>query len=242
MKRFLLFLSLFYAAVLAPTTAQASTCLMIAVSNSLSCSTFDNVPIGSTTPSTGSFTTVVASGTIAAQPAGSASAPSITFNGDATTGIYRTAAGTIAVSSSGSFIGQFQPTGLNYMAIGATSPNTGAFTTLTAKYLAGNGTTTFTAAAAAGSSPTVVCASGYVCDSISGTITLTTGTSPTTGTLVTVTLPLTRANSPSCVVNIKGVSSANYSDSETTSTVVFSVTSALAAGTAYKLTYVCGGV
>lgn len=76
---------------------------------------------------------------------------------------------------------------------------------------------------------------------LSRAITLTTGTTPTTGTLATVTLPTTRTNIPNCVANIKGVSSATYSDSETTSTVVFSVTAALTASTAYALTYVCGG-
>jgi hypothetical protein len=71
---------------------------------------------------------------------------------------------------------------------------------------------TLAAGAAAGSGPAIACATSHVCDGVSGTVTVTTGTSPTTGTLATLTFPIT-----------------------------VTANSAPAASTAYTVRYWCGG-
>ena len=60
----------------------------------------NNTPIGATTPSTGVFTTLGASG-VATFSAGTVSAPAITTTGDTNTGIYFPAADTIAFTEGG---------------------------------------------------------------------------------------------------------------------------------------------
>ena len=98
--------------------------------------------------------------------------------------------------------------------------------------------------AAAGTSPAIACASGHVCDGVSGTVTLTTGTSPTTGTLATLSFPNTHSNSANCVVapTLSGtglVTSISWNESTTALTVT--ANAALTASTAYQLRYWCGG-
>jgi hypothetical protein len=58
-------------------------------------------PIGATTPNTGAFTTLSASGVFTAKNGGSAAAPDITTAGDTNTGIFFPAADTIAFSEGG---------------------------------------------------------------------------------------------------------------------------------------------
>ncbi|HWF77951.1 MAG TPA: hypothetical protein VN694_12330 [Caulobacteraceae bacterium] len=111
--------------------------------------------------------------------------------------------------------------------------------------------TSITAGATAqvGTGATAVCATGYVCDSLSGAITLTTGT----GTLsagstaapdFTVNFADTRTNKPNCVVGpfLVGASSQNsIVHAETTSSVAIASATALAASSTYTSSYVCFG-
>ena len=80
------------------------------------------------------------------------------------------------------------------------SGNTTATGFLQGKFIMGTGTMGVAAGAAAGSSPSIACATSHVCDGVSGTVTLTTGTSPTTGTLATLSFPNTHSNQANCMV------------------------------------------
>ena len=80
------------------------------------------------------------------------------------------------------------------------SGNTTATGYLQGKFIMGTGTMGVAAGAAAGSSPTIACATSHTCDGVSGTVTLTTGTSPTTGTLATLSFPNTHTNQANCMV------------------------------------------
>lgn len=89
----------------------------------------------------------------------------------------------------------------------------------------------------------IVTAGFHLCDNISGTFTLTTGTgglSP--GLVLTVTFSNTRANYPSaCVDFTGGTTFLAPSHAETTTTLAISVGVALAASTTYTISYICGG-
>ena len=103
----------------------------------------DNTPIGATTPSTGAFTTLSATG-VATFAAGTVALPPITTSGDTNTGVYFPAADTVGVTTGGAQRGAFSSTGLavtggfsatsgiNSTTIGATTATTGAFTTVSA--------------------------------------------------------------------------------------------------------------
>ena len=151
-------------------------------------------------------------------------------------------------SSTGSGTGGF------YVESGGSSPaavfsttgsgNTTATGFVSGKFMMGSGTMSLGAGAAAGTSPTIGCASGHVCDGVSGTVTLTTGTSTTTGTLATLSFPNTHSNSANCVVTpmLSGaglVTSINWSESTTALTLT--ANTALTASTAYQIRYWCGG-
>lgn len=115
---------------------------------------------------------------------------------------------------------------------------------LDGKTVAGTGTMTLVTGAAAGTSATIVCASGHVCDGVSGTVTLTTGTSPAMGTLATLSFPNTRTNSANCVVGVQasGTGLLNSVDwSESTTALTLTANAALTASTAYSVRYWCGG-
>jgi hypothetical protein len=117
-------------------------------------------------------------------------------------------------------------------------------TPLSATSISGSGTATFAAGAAAGTSPTVACTTSHICDNFSGEVTLTTGTVPTTGTLITITLPTTRTNIPNCDVSLTttGVGLVTTDQwSETTSTIVITANVALTLSTPYTVRYICGG-
>ncbi len=112
------------------------------------------------------------------------------------------------------------------------------------KYALGTGTMGLAAGAAAGTSPTIACATSHVCDGVSGTVTLTTGTSPTTGTLATLTFPSAHTNQANCMVSLQLsgtglISSVGWSESTTALTLT--ANGALAASTAYSVRYWCGG-
>lgn len=115
--------------------------------------------------------------------------------------------------------------------------------------LAGLAITSITAGATAqiGTGGAAVCATSHVCDSLSGEITLTTGTgSLTAGTLFMVNFANTRTNIPNCVVvgrlATAGVGSQTLLMTPTTGTLaVASATSGLAASTVFTYDYICSG-
>jgi hypothetical protein len=124
------------------------------------------------------------------------------------------------------------------------SGNTTASGFLSGKFLIGSGTMSLSAGSAAGSSPTIACATSHVCDGVSGTVTLTTGTSPAAGTLATLSFPNTHTNQANCVVapTLSGsglVTTITWSESTTALTLT--ANTALAASTAYQIRYWCGG-
>ena len=112
---------------------------------------------------------------------------------------------------------------------------------------------TVAAGAAAGTSPTIACATNVTCGWNGGTVNLLTGTSPTTGALFTVTDTLKHGKYPSCVYQIESASS-SYVPNGTVVTTGFyptntsyavetlNVSVALSASSYYVATYVCGGV
>ncbi|MGD0630365.1 MAG: hypothetical protein ABR987_13495 [Terracidiphilus sp.] len=124
------------------------------------------------------------------------------------------------------------------------SGNTTATGFVAGKFMIGTGSMTLTANSAAGTSPTIACAASHVCDGVSGTVTLTTGTSPATGTLATLGFPNTHTNNANCVVTptLSGtglVTTITWSESATNLTLT--ANTALAASTAYQIRYWCGG-
>lgn len=62
---------------------------------------------------------------------GSASTPTISVAGNGNTGIFQPVTNTLSVTANGVEVSRFTATGLNQTAIGATTPSTGSFTTLT---------------------------------------------------------------------------------------------------------------
>lgn len=121
--------------------------------------------------------------------------------------------------------------------------------TATAAYslpsLSGTGTATFTPGAAAqvGTGATVVCATNHVCDSIAGTVELTTGTGTLTGNneVLQVTLPITRNNNVNCTFSPFSGQSFFESNTTTNSFQINVGATALTASTNYYFSYVCGG-
>jgi hypothetical protein len=124
------------------------------------------------------------------------------------------------------------------------SGNTTATGFVAGKFMIGSGSMTLAANAAAGTGPTIACATSHVCDGVSGTVTLTTGTGPSTGTLATFGFPNTHTNNANCVVmpTLSGsglVSTITWSESTTNLTLT--ANTALSASTAYQIRYWCGG-
>ncbi len=115
---------------------------------------------------------------------------------------------------------------------------------IAAKTHSGSGTMTLAAGAAAGTGPTIACTTSHVCDGVSGTVTLTTGTSPTTGTLATLTFPSAHTNQANCVVGVQLAGAGmitNVSWSESTTALTLTANGVLAASTGYTVRYWCGG-
>ncbi len=121
--------------------------------------------------------------------------------------------------------------------------NTTATGFVSGRFFIGSSTMTLTAGAAAGTSPSIACAANHVCDGVSGTVTLTTGTSPTTGTLATLGFPNTHSNYANCLVSTESSSAVITSNTWTESTTAITITAntAPAASTAYTVKYWCGG-
>ncbi len=123
------------------------------------------------------------------------------------------------------------------------SGNTTATGFLQGKFIMGTGTMGVAAGAAAGSGPSIACATSHVCDGVSGSVTLTTGTSPTTGTLATLSFPNTHTNQANCMVTTESATAVITSNTWTESTTAITITAntALTASTAYTIKYWCGG-
>jgi len=124
------------------------------------------------------------------------------------------------------------------------SGNTTATGFVSGKFMIGSGTMGLATGAAAGTSPAIACAASHVCDGVSGTVTLTTGTSPTTGTLATLSFPNTHTNQANCIVDVlqSGVGRVTTATwSESTTAVTLTANAALTASTAYAVKYWCGG-
>lgn len=104
---------------------------------------------------------------------------------------------------------------------------------------------TVAAGAAAGTSPTIACATSHVCSALNGTVSLTAGTSTTTGVLLTITAPVAHTNYPDCTANVALTASPYtqlpYQFSYTTSVWTLNVGTAPTASTAYTVTYHCLG-
>jgi hypothetical protein len=123
------------------------------------------------------------------------------------------------------------------------SGNTTATGFVSGKFFMGSGTMSLTAGAAAGSSPSIACATNHVCDGVSGTVTLTTGTSPATGTLATLSFPNTHTNYANCIVTTESSSAVLTTNTwmESTTAITITANAALTASTAYTVKYWCGG-
>lgn len=110
-------------------------------------------------------------------------------------------------------------------------------------YGTGTGTLTLGAVGQIGTGATANCVTSHVCDSISGSITLTTGTGTlTAGQLLTITPSGTRAHFMNCVVTLTG-GTTFLAPRWTTSATAITLTGgvALAASSSYNVSYVCGG-
>jgi len=123
------------------------------------------------------------------------------------------------------------------------SGNTTAAGFVSGKFYTGNAAMTTTAGAGAGTSPTITCATN--CTGAQGTYTITVGTSPSAGTLVTLNFPNTHTNTADCVGNLYLPGSGQVANWEPVAGVsnlgVKIDGSALTAGSQYKFTYWCGG-
>ena len=124
------------------------------------------------------------------------------------------------------------------------SGNTTATGFLASKGWFGNYAATFTAGAAAGSSPTIGCLSGHTCTNIQGTVSILTGTATTTGTIVTVNFNHTQNNDLDCATDFQLAGTGHlttYDATSSTSGLVIATDGFTpAASTTYTLTYTCG--
>jgi len=123
------------------------------------------------------------------------------------------------------------------------SGNTTATGFLQGKFMMGTGTMSLAAGPAAGSGPSIACATSHVCDGVNGTATLTTGTSPTTGTLATLSFPNTHTNQANCIVTTLSASGTvtTITWTESTTAITLTANAALATSTTYTVKYWCGG-
>jgi hypothetical protein len=123
------------------------------------------------------------------------------------------------------------------------SGNTTAAGFISGKFYTGNSAMTLTAGAGAGTSPTITCATN--CTGAQGTYSVTVGTSPAVGTLVTLNFPNTHTNTADCVGNLYLPGTGQVTNWEAVAAVsslgVKVDGSALTAGSQYKFTYWCGG-
>jgi hypothetical protein len=156
---------------------------------------------------------------------------------------------TMGADNSATFTGTVTAPTVNATSMNATTiSGTSANFSSVSGVIGGTGTATFSAGAGAGSGPsTPVCLSGFTCDSNSGVVAITSGTSPpTTGTVVNVTLGgMTRLARPTCLTKITttaGVEVPSWGLANTTTVESINlVGTALTASTAYDLAYICQG-
>jgi hypothetical protein len=124
------------------------------------------------------------------------------------------------------------------------SGNTTATGFLASQGWFGNYAATFTAGAAAGSSPTIGCLSGHTCTNIQGTVSIHTGTATTTGTIVTVNFNHTQNHDLDCATDFQLAGTGHlttYDATSSTSGLVIATDGFTpAASTTYTLTYTCG--
>lgn len=114
---------------------------------------------------------------------------------------------------------------------------------LTTNTISGTGTATFAVGGAtiSGTGATAVCATSYLCTSLSGTITLTTGTGiSATGVFLTITTGITRTNLPNCIVQLMG-NGVGITWAETTTTIPITDLTQLTSSTSYTVKYACFG-
>jgi hypothetical protein len=139
------------------------------------------------------------------------------------------------------------PIAANYASTAAVTVQGGG---INARSFGGYGSATLATGAAAGTSPTVACATNHVCSAVNGTINLTTGTSPTTGALLTISSAgLTHTNLPDCQAQValtaspytNPLGSTNPMFTYSTTLWTLNVGTALVASTAYTVTYSCPG-
>jgi hypothetical protein len=115
------------------------------------------------------------------------------------------------------------------------------------KLFGGTSAATLTAGAAAGTAPTgPSCVTNHACSSFNGTVTLTTGTSTTTGSLMTITNTSTHTKLADCQASIvltaaPYTASPNYLFGYTTTVNTLNIGTALLASTSYTITYACLG-
>ena len=165
-----------------------------------------------------------------------------------------------ATASGGTFMGFAPATGFAGNLIDGHAPNGGAsiFSVNYQGFVNATGygnvsSLTVAAGAAAGTSPTIACATNTTCGWNGGTVNLLTGTSTTaTGVLLTVTDTITHSKYPSCTYEIFPASSSyvpngavitNFFPTNTSYTVetLNNVTAALSASSYYVINYHCSG-
>ena len=115
--------------------------------------------------------------------------------------------------------------------------------TLTASSYAGVGKVMLAAGEAAGTNSKIECMIGHDCDSVSGTITLTTGSNPSTGTLAKISFGIVRSKFANCVLDAfspTGLVTTN-TWSESARDLTLTAKLPLVASTLYTIKYWCGG-
>ena len=192
---------------------------------------------------------------------GSNNCASPSGSGTVTDGSGVTTAGYIPVSTTTAHVLSYTPTSAYTLSVptlnandtvatlGASNSFTGTTNTFNAiegKYYVGTGTMTLATGSAAGSGASISCTMNHVCDGVSGTATLTTGTSNTTGVLATFTFPSAHTNYANCfftMIEAGGVNESayfSYSESASAATLVIPSTP-LTDLTIYSIGYWCGG-
>ena len=128
---------------------------------------------------------------------------------------------------------------------GLATPTVAATTSVTTPIVKGNDAATFAAGSGAGTSPTApACLTGYTCTASSGTVSITTGTSPNnTAALITVSFTALPAAYANCVVSGFGTSAGAtilpyIGGSNATSFSIWTGNTP-AASTLYEFSYVC---
>ena len=128
---------------------------------------------------------------------------------------------------------------------GLATPTVAATTSVTTPIVKGNDAATFAAGSGAGTSPSApACFTGYTCTASSGTVSITTGTSPNnTGALITVSFTALPAAYANCVVSGFGVPAGAtvlpYIGGTNATSFSIWTGNTPAASTPYEFSYVC---